>query len=167
MFVPAGTATAERATPADIQPYEFVPLTAKPILTGPDWLHPAFRAACRDLSDADRAFLDLHATRDRFVGALRTLTSPPRHQVGGHADPEQDAVELVAQGQLGLRAPFDDDRLWQAVQDEGQHWTLLAQIASDDEAGMRWGDVGTLYWLIRSDDLAAGNFQVSSFTWQS
>jgi uncharacterized protein YwqG len=31
---------------------------------------------------------------------------------------------------------------------------------------MLWGDVGTLYWLIRPDDLAAGNFQASSFTWQ-
>jgi len=166
IFIPAGAATAERATPADIEPYEFVPLTAKPILTGPDWYHPAFRATCQDLDDSDRTFLDDHANGDAFVSALRKLAPSPRHQVGGHAVPVQDAVELdVAQAQLGIRAPFDD-KSWQAIQDEGQQWTLLAQIDSDKEAGMMWGDVGTLYWLIRPEDLAAANFQASSFTWQ-
>lgn len=31
-------------------------------------------------------------------------------------------------------------------------------------AGMMWGDVGTLYWLIRPEDLAARDFGASSFT---
>ena len=44
---------------------------------------------------------------------------------------------------------------------------LLAQIDTDDAADMMWGDVGTLYWLIRPEDLAARNFEASSFTAQS
>lgn len=166
LFVPAGESTVECATPADIDPYDFVPLTADPILTGPDWSHPAFRAACQDLSDANHAFLDDHGNGDAFVSALRKLMPTPCHQVGGHALPVQDAVEVdVARARLNARAPFDDPT-WQALQREGQRWTPLAQIDSDREAGMMWGDVGTLYWLMRPEDLAAGDFQASSFTWQ-
>jgi uncharacterized protein YwqG len=32
--------------------------------------------------------------------------------------------------------------------------------------GMCWGDVGTLYWLIRPDDLKAHKFDQTVFTWQ-
>ncbi|MFG2233874.1 DUF1963 domain-containing protein [Streptomyces sp. NPDC048723] len=38
---------------------------------------------------------------------------------------------------------------------------LLAPIDTADEA-----DVGTLYWLIRPADLAAGRFDEASFAWQ-
>lgn len=166
IFVPAGTAVAERATPSDIEPYDYVPLTAKPVLTGPDWSHPAFRAACRNLSDADRGFLRDHANGDKFKSALRRLTPSPWHQVGGHAVPVQDAVEVeAAQAKLGVRAPFDDPT-WEACEQEGQRWALLAQIDTDSEADMRWGDLGTLYWLIRPEDLATRDFEASSFTWQ-
>jgi uncharacterized protein YwqG len=143
-----------------------VPLTAKPIRTGPDWDHPAFRAACRDLSDADRAFLDEYDSSDEFDAAKSKLAAWPRHRLGGHAHSIQEPVELdVAQAQLGVRAPYDNDRTLRAVE-EAQRWTLLAQIDSDDDAGMRWGDVGTLYWLIRPEDLASGNFEASLFTSQ-
>jgi uncharacterized protein YwqG len=78
----------------------------------------------------------------------------------------QDAVEVdVARARLNARAPFDDPT-WQALQREGQRWAPLAQIDSDREAGMMWGDVGTLYWLMRPEDLAARDFQASSFTWR-
>jgi uncharacterized protein YwqG len=50
--------------------------------------------------------------------------------------------------------------------DEGQRWRLLAQIDSDPATDMRWGDLGTLYWLIRPEDLASGDLRAASFTWQ-
>ncbi|GLZ31128.1 hypothetical protein Lesp02_33160 [Lentzea sp. NBRC 105346] len=139
LHVPSGA--PERDTPLDIQPYEYVPLTAKPTFTGPDWSHPAFREACRDVSDADQAFLADHANGDAFVSALRRLTPSPRHQLGGHSVPIQDAAETA-------------------------HTTLLAQFDSDSEADMRWGDLGTLFWMIPPTDLAAGDFTTTSFTWQ-
>lgn len=96
LFVPAGTPVVERVTPADVEhPYDAVPLAAYSVLTGPDWFHPGFRAACQDLSDAYRAFLDDHANGYAFVSALRRLTPTPRHQVGGHAAPVQDAVRCT------------------------------------------------------------------------
>jgi uncharacterized protein YwqG len=29
-------------------------------------------------------------------------------------------------------------------------WRLLVQVASDDDAGMMWGDVGQLYYCVAS-----------------
>lgn len=142
IHIPAGVPTAERATPADIdQPYDCVPLTARPIITGPDWSDPTFRKACRDLPEEDRAFLDDWNHADLFRNAMDRQARRPWHRIGGYAEPVQDALE------------HDD-------------WTLLAQIDSDKAAGMMWGDVGSLYWLIRRDDLAASNFEASSFDWQ-
>lgn len=166
IYVPADTPVIERVTPSDIDPYDLVPLTATPTRTGIDWSHPAFEAACRGLSDADRAFLDDYGNRDEFVNATHMLTPSPKHQVGGHAEPVQDAVEMdVAGAQLVVRAAIDDATS-NALPDEARRWTLVAQIDSDDEAGMMWGDVGRLYWLMRPEDLAARNFDASSFTWQ-
>jgi len=161
LYVPADVPAVERATPAEIVPYDEVPLAATSVVTGPDWFHPDFRGACRSLSDADRAFLEDHGNRDAFMSAVRRLV-PAGHQFGGHATPEQDAVELdVARVRLGVW-PGE----WDAVVEEGRRWALLAQIGSDAHAGMMWGDAGALYWLVRPEDLAAGDFRDSSFTWQ-
>ena len=37
-------------------------------------------------------------------------------------------------------------------------WVLLFQMDSDDNADMMWGDLGTLYFVIKKDDLAARRF---------
>lgn len=37
-------------------------------------------------------------------------------------------------------------------------WLLLLQLDSDDEIGWMWGDVGTIYYWIRRQDLAAARF---------
>lgn len=72
------------------------------------------------------------------------------HQVGGHACPQQNAVEMdVEQLHRGLTSePFEwDDPVVQAA---ATGWQLVLQVASDDAAGMMWGDVGQLYYLTRS-----------------
>ena len=38
-------------------------------------------------------------------------------------------------------------------------WTLVAQIDSDDDAGMVWGDAGSVYVWIHKDDLEACRFE--------
>jgi hypothetical protein len=38
------------------------------------------------------------------------------------------------------------------------HWTMLIQLDSNDDLGWCWGDVGTLYFWLPSDDLASGRF---------
>ncbi|MFD9081191.1 DUF1963 domain-containing protein [Streptomyces erythrochromogenes] len=90
-----------------------------------------------------------------FDSALRALdTHPSRsgHRLGGHPSPVQEPVEsAVARGVLGPDATRQDSRL----DDEAAEWVLLAQ-----------SDTGTVYWLIRPADLAAGRFEEAVFTWQ-
>ncbi|MCW1923024.1 DUF1963 domain-containing protein [Luteolibacter arcticus] len=41
---------------------------------------------------------------------------------------------------------------------EDTRWTLLIQLDSNDDLDWSWGDAGTLYFWLPSDDLAAGRF---------
>ncbi|MFF8196557.1 DUF1963 domain-containing protein [Streptomyces bobili] len=88
----------------------------------------------------------------RAFGRLRTRTG---HQIGGHAIPVQGPVEYeIANGALGSTHSWGD----KAHEQEAERWVLLAQFDSDSDAKMEWGDAGTLYWLIRPEDLAAHRF---------
>jgi uncharacterized protein YwqG len=163
IYVPAGVPTAPRHTPRAVPAYREVPLTAEAIVTGPDWEHPALEAATADLPAETRRFMADLGNGDPFRTALGRQATQPAHRVGGYAHPIQGSVEVdAAQVVLGGRAGYGDP----ALREEARRWTLLAQIDSDEDAGMCWGDVGTLYWLIRPDDLRAHRFDQAVFTWQ-
>lgn len=84
------------------------------------------------------------------------------HQIGGHPCPQQGPVEMEAeQFRRGVAGePFD----WEDpdVLGAAGKIRLLLQVASDDDAGMMWGDVGQLYYLIAD----GGAPTDSLFTWQ-
>jgi hypothetical protein len=163
VYIPAGTPVTERDAPAGIDPYGLVELTGELHATGPAWDSPVLTETLADLGGGDRTFLNDWPSRNAFSQGLWDLAPEPRHQIGGHAFPVQDAVELdAAHTQLGGTVPYGDPALIR----EARRWTPLAQFDSDDAAGMRWGDCGTLYWLIRPADLAARRFEAASFTWQ-
>jgi uncharacterized protein YwqG len=46
------------------------------------------------------------------------------------------------------------------------HWLLLLQLDSQDEAGMMWGDMGRLYFTIKQSDLESSSFNNVSMNWQ-
>ncbi len=73
-----------------------------------------------------------------------------------------DVEYEVAQAALGVSVDWCDH----ALACEAGRWLLLAQVDSDDNANMMWGDVGMLYWLIRPEDLTARRFDRALFTWQ-
>ncbi|MGW1893934.1 YwqG family protein [Streptomyces sp. NPDC002004] len=155
LYIPAGVAVAERAAPEGIRPYPQVALTARVQTTAPYLWHPVVYREFAPMSD-DHPLWD-----DDFREALWDIGSSV-HQLGGHADPEQDEVESeVAHGVLGS-PPWNDPR----IEEEALRWVLLAQFGSDDDAGMMWGDCGSLYWLIRPEDLAERRFDRAMFTWQ-
>jgi uncharacterized protein YwqG len=79
----------------------------------------------------------------------------------GHAKPIQtDGVEfdcqLVADGIYhgGER----EAELCRKALESACEWKLLLQVASDDNAGMVWGDLGRLYYCIKRDSLRRGSF---------
>ena len=164
VYIPAGTPASERDGPAGVEPYALVELTGELFTTGPAWDSPAFREALADLDDETRMFMDDGSNGDAFGDALWDLMpKAPRHRISGHACRIQDAVELdAAHTQLDGAVPYGDP----ALHEEALRWTLLAQFDSDVRAGMKWGGSGSLYWLIRPDDLAARRFEAASFTWQ-
>lgn len=50
--------------------------------------------------------------------------------------------------------------------DPADHWLLLLQLDSQDEAGMMWGDMGRLYFTIKQSDLESSSFNNVSMNWQ-
>ncbi len=52
--------------------------------------------------------------------------------------------------------------LWPGAAD----WELLLQVDSDDRADMMWGDVGRLYFLMRSQDLESREFEKAWLVFQ-
>jgi uncharacterized protein YwqG len=57
----------------------------------------------------------------------------------------------IADAELGPGHPWCDPLLDR----EAERRVPLAQFGSDSGAGMTWGEMGTLYWLIRPEDLTA------------
>ncbi|MCT2593076.1 DUF1963 domain-containing protein [Streptomyces sp. N2-109] len=164
LYVPAGTAVSARKTPADLDPYPEVQLTAQVEMTAPDPYHPLVE---QEFALQGRPSSEVHdhpVHGDDFLEALWDLAGDePEHRVGGHADPVQQPVEFeVAHPALGGRLSWEDP----ALAAEALGWTLLAQFDTDGAADMMWGDCGVLYWLIRPADLAALRFDRAMFTWQ-
>ncbi|MDR1657331.1 MAG: DUF1963 domain-containing protein [Deltaproteobacteria bacterium] len=87
----------------------------------------------------------------------------PWHQLGGYSDPIQNynmdlECQLVSNGlYCGDKSGYEDQRAEYLAKNQSD-WILLLQIDSDDEAEMCWCDCGRLYFWIKKNDLAAGNF---------
>lgn len=86
-----------------------------------------------------------------------------RHQVGGWPMLEQAPIwrecDLVSQGH-----PLGTLERWRAAEsvaipDALTDWRLLLQVDSDDAAGWMWGDVGALYYAVRSTAPLSSRFE--------
>lgn len=70
----------------------------------------------------------------------------------------RDQCALVSEGlYCGDSTGYSDPRA-EAILATSQDWHLLLQLGSEDDAGMMWGDVGCLYFWIRTQDLAEHRF---------
>lgn len=164
VYLPDQTDAKEASPPPGAQVYDRVDITAELIATGLDTNHPAFKAATEETPAEERAIMQRRNWDYPFRESLYDHTPHPTHRLGGHASPVQGAVEIEA-AQIALaRTGEHGSAEWRR---EAEHWTLLAQFDSDDDAGMVWGDCGTLYWLIRPEDLIARRFDAALLTWQS
>jgi uncharacterized protein YwqG len=105
--------------------------------------------------------IDTVPTEERFMGSWETsneefdalfraraapFREQPHHQMFGFPDPEQDdAMEAEAQRTSNLGGG-------------AEQWRLLLQIDTDDALRMMWQDGGLLYFWIREEDAAHGDF---------
>ncbi|MDH6120269.1 uncharacterized protein YwqG [Kitasatospora sp. GAS204A] len=161
LYVPAETETLEHPTPEGLTAYPEVRLTAQATASDLGPWHPDTQSALGSGPGWDPR--DHPICSEPFVEAVGKTWHGPSHRIGGHPMSVQNPVEYeVAHALLGGQAAWDSPELTS----EAQNWVLLAQIDSDDDADMMWGDVGSLYWLIRREDLAAKRFDKAVFTWQ-
>lgn len=163
VHVADATVSSPRATPEGVAVYPERVMAGRPIVTAPDYEHPDLQAAFRDPGQERRSFMKHPVNADDLNNALLERHTGPAHQVGGYALPVQGPVEYeVAQAALDNAVPHGDPRL----DAEARRWELLLQVDSDDDLDMMWGDVGTLYWMARPEDLARDDLTDISFTWQ-
>ena len=159
LSTPAHLSDALTPAPPGLDPYPPVGLTAVRTVTWPSPELPWVDAAWERLGLSG----DASGPVDALMDELWELPAAgyDTHQVGGHATPQQGAVELeVEQFRRGVEgAPFD----WSDpdVQESAARWQLLLQVASND-TDMMWGDDGQLYWLTRDQESPVD----ASFTWQ-
>lgn len=87
----------------------------------------------------------------------------PRHQLGGlPAVVQGDEMEL--QCQLTSNGLFCGDHTGyeharaEVLRPGTQDWRLLLQVDSDEDLGVMWGDLGTVYYWVREPDARRGAF---------
>ncbi|ATY12931.1 DUF1963 domain-containing protein [Amycolatopsis sp. AA4] len=150
VVVPAGAETAERAAPEGVEVYPRLDVSAEIAGTFPGSEQEVLR---RTLARDGLPLSDPANWSEEFFDRLRESSAAPYHQIGGCSWPIQGPPEDEV-----AAAVLPDDASESDLADEALRWVLLAQIDSDGDAGLSWGDVGVLYWLIREDDLAEGRF---------
>lgn len=155
VYVPANAPVLPTDAPPALEAFPRVELTADTAQSAPDlWLPQARRALLGDARHWPHP-RDTPAELKPFVRAFGRLRTRIDHQIGGHAVPVQGPVGYeIANATLGGMQAWGDRPLDQ----EAERWVLLAQFGSDSDAKMTWGEEGALYWLIRSEDLAAHRF---------
>jgi uncharacterized protein YwqG len=122
------------------------------VMTVPDRRDPA----AQSVRDADPEGFD--QVYDQFEGRVEA----PRHRVLGWPEPVQNPMQLecqLASNGLYVGGPegYQDPRAEQ-LRPGAADWVLLWQIDTDEQAGWAWGDVGTIYYWIRRQDLLFADF---------
>ena len=83
------------------------------------------------------------------------------HQLCGHPEPLQNDMLLecqLASHGLDCGGPGCPDPRRTQLEAGATDWRLLLQLGSEDDAGMMWGDCGTLYFLLPDDAWRTGRF---------
>ena len=103
------------------------------------------------------------ATREEFEAYPNLVDHPaPLHRMGGHADEIQGPLgleaQLVSNGIYCGDAKGHEEGRARGLDSGADDWRLLLQVDSEEQAGMMWGDLGRLYFMIHKDDLRYRRF---------
>jgi uncharacterized protein YwqG len=166
IYLPEGIETAPRSMPEGAQQQQHqlrrvdCVLVAEP--TVPHW--GAFDRVKPADADGAQAFEDARWQADRG----------PSHRIGGWADPTQSepaaAVALADAGHVGDDGFIDYrhpgmQRLYETANED---WFLLLQLDTDDGPdgpGWMWGDAGVMFFYVRPQAAADGDFDNAWMNW--
>ncbi|WP_203791215.1 YwqG family protein [Paractinoplanes rishiriensis] len=156
----ATDAAAAVATPVpeDVTVFPSFAMTAARVLTVPESDETRVEGLWADRTVYGSASAELY---DAFEVDAASEAGP-QHRVFGWPDLIQNPMQLHCQ--LAANGIYVGDskgyrsRKAQRLLSGATDWILLCQIDTDDDVGWMWGDVGTLYFWIRRQDLAAADF---------
>jgi hypothetical protein len=99
---------------------------------------------------------------DELLEGLAEFLSDSRSILFGYPGQIQDDMQeecaLVTGGlYCGDPSGYEDPRA-ASLREQAPHWALLFQVASEEAAGMMWGDTGCLYYWMRDADLRRRDF---------
>jgi uncharacterized protein YwqG len=87
----------------------------------------------------------------------------PHHKLLGHAEQWQNDMQLDCQlvsNGLSVGAPdWHAGPRRDALEAGASDWILLLQVDTDENAGMQWGDLGSLYYWIKRSSLESRSFE--------
>lgn len=148
--VPAASAVAVTAPPGALTfpAYRMLPRT---VTTIPDQDEPPLEELDADFTAYQRLSEDLEPD-----------DKAPWHRMFGWPELVQSPMQLecqLASSGLNVGGPegYRDPRAAELAAGAAD-WLLLLQLDTDDALAWMWGDVGTIYYWIRRQDLLAGRF---------
>ncbi|MFN2504027.1 MAG: DUF1963 domain-containing protein [Acidimicrobiales bacterium] len=162
-------------SPPDVQlarcSLRMAPLCSAQLLPLSAWTWPTPSIAGVEVTDAEYETLDaldqeLHAGLGAALPEHWNVTG--RHQLGGHARYIQHPVEEeVVQAVAGcFTGGGFDSAAWERSRPAVREWRMVLQLDSDDTLEAMWGDVGTIWWAARYDDIAARRWDAGMFNFQ-
>ncbi|BCM94190.1 hypothetical protein IAD21_06093 [Abditibacteriota bacterium] len=94
-----------------------------------------------------------------LLGELDKFLVPLSNQILGHPNVVQrnPGVEVEGAWRDFLNEGYSSD--WSLLEEAADKWLLLFQMSSEEEVSAMWGDVGTIYFMIRPEDLESHNFE--------
>lgn len=146
--IPEATPTEPRTPPGELgRAPRRSELTAVVVSTLPGFAHRIVRGELDQYLDLPHIPVDYAMSEDSV------------HQLGGYGEGVQYEPEY-APGSSPMTVPVDGDPTRSV-----ELPVLLAQIDTDDDAGIGWGDCGNSHWVIAREDLAARRFENTRMYW--
>lgn len=168
LYAPEAALSIEVEVPEGAIPFDPEPLSATRALSLPWPTDRSLAAWAGERGQWERAYA---AFAERFVLAQGGGIPALRQQVGGHPQWLQIDGRITAElASSGVHAG-GDPRTWRSAdlrraEAEAEGWTLLWQLKPEDDR-FTWVDLGTLYVLIRGEDLRARRFDRAWVVFQS
>ena len=100
--------------------------------------------------------------QDAYFHIFEDLIDPrPHHKLLGHAGQWQNDMQLDCQlvsNGLSVGARWQAGPRRDALEPGASDWRLLLRVDTDENAGMQWGDLGSLYYWIKRSSLKSRSF---------